>query len=281
MNKKGKIIFIILAILVSILILICAWNFFQASMFFHPWHDYDSYKKLQELDEFKEIKIKNDTVDLSGWFWDIQKKDKAPLVIYFTGNAQNSSNNMYNYYLSGNIKEVFGDYNLMIVDYPGYGISKGKPSDVSMFTASEYVFDYAIQMSEVDKDNIVIMGYSIGTGVATYCASVKDAKGLILIAPYDNALSLYNDAINIFHGPLKGLARYKFDSKTYAESVKEPTLIITSKKDQMINYNHSLDLSKHFSNLKDVIVLEGISHENYIKEPKTLELITEFLKFDI
>ena len=30
-----------------------------------------SYKKLQEIDEFKEIKIKNDEVNLSGWFWNI------------------------------------------------------------------------------------------------------------------------------------------------------------------------------------------------------------------
>lgn len=101
------------------------------------------------------------------------KNEKAPLVIFFTGNAQNSSNTLYNYYLSETMKDVFGDYNLMIIDYPGYGMSKGKPSDDSMFIASKYIFEYATKMNEVDKDNIVIMGYSIGTGVASYCASTN------------------------------------------------------------------------------------------------------------
>ena len=96
-------------------------------MFFHPWNDEVSYKKLQQIDEFKEITIKS---------------------------------------------------------------------------------------NEVDKDNIVIMGYSIGTGVASYCASTNEANGLILLAPYDNALSLYNDAIDIFHGLLKKITKYSFDSAT-------------------------------------------------------------------
>ena len=125
----------------------------------------------------------------------------------------------------------------MIIDYPVYGMSKGKPSDDSMFIASDYIFKYATNMKEVDKDNIVIMGYSIGTGVASYCASKNEASGLILVAPYDKALSLYNDAIDSFHGSIQSLAKYSFDSATYAENVQEPTLIFTSKADEVINYN--------------------------------------------
>ncbi len=277
MKKITKIIIAILVVIIIIALLFVGWNKFQEYMFFHPWNDHDSYKKLQEIEEFKEIKIKNNEVDLSGWFWNIQGKDNAPLVIFFTGNAQNSSNTLYNFYLSDNMKELFGNYNLMIVDYPGYGISKGKPSDDSMFVASSYVFNYATQMNEVDKDKIVIMGYSIGTGVATYCASIKDAKGLILVAPYDKALSLYNDAVDSFHGSIKSLAKYSFDSATYAESVIEPTLIFTSKDDEVINYSHSLDLAGHFSELKEIVLLEGIKHNDYFNEAKVLEKIKSFL----
>ena len=99
MSKKGKIIFTIFVVIIILLLGFVGWNKFQEFMFFHPWNDHKSYKKLQEIDEFKEIKIKNDEIDLSGWFWDIQKKNKAPLIIFFTGNAQNSSNTLYNYYL--------------------------------------------------------------------------------------------------------------------------------------------------------------------------------------
>lgn len=277
-NKKINIIRVIVVILLTLILLVIAWNKFQEDMFFHPWNDLVSYEKLQDIDEFKEIKINNDEVNLSGWFWNIQnKKEEAPLVIFFTGNAQNSSNTLYNYYLSETMKDVFGDYNLMIIDYPGYGISKGKPSDDSMFVASDYIFEYAIEMEEVDENDIVIMGYSIGTGVASYCASKNEANGLILIAPYDKALSLYNDVIDSFHGPIQSFARYSFDSVTYAENVNEPTLIFTSKADAVINYTHSLDLAGHFSELDDVVVLDDVNHSDYFSQTQVLNGITEFL----
>lgn len=274
---KKKIIYILIFI-VSIVVLIIGWNILQEYIFFHPWNDIISYKKLQEIDEFKEIKIKNDEVNLSGWFWNIGKKEgKNPLVIFFGGNAQNSSNTLYNYYQSGTMKKVFGNYNLLLIDYPGYGMSKGKPSDDSMFIASKYIFEYATKMSEVNIDNIVIMGYSIGTGVASYCASENDASGLILVAPYDKALSLYNDAIDSFHGSVASLAKYSFDSSTYAENVTEPTLIFTSKKDEVINYKHSLDLAGHFSKLDDVVILENVNHNGYFSQIEVLNTITDFL----
>lgn len=274
---KKKIIYILIFI-VSIVVLIIGWNKLQEYLFFHPWNDMISYKKLQEIDEFKEIKIKNDEVNLSGWFWNIGNKEgKNPFVIFFGGNAQNSSNTLYNYYQSGTMKKVFGNYNLLLIDYPGYGMSKGKPSDDSMFIASKYIFEYATKMSEVNIDNIVIMGYSIGTGVASYCASENDASGLILVAPYDKALSLYNDAIDSFHGSVASLAKYSFDSSTYAENVTEPTLIFTSKKDEVINYKHSLDLAGHFSSLHDVVILENVNHNGYFSQTEVLNTITNFL----
>lgn len=274
---KKKIIYVLISI-VLIIILIIGWNKLQEYIFFHPWNDMISYKKLQDIDEFKEIKIKNDEVNLSGWFWNIGNKEgKNPLVIFFGGNAQNSSNTLYNYYQSKTMKDVFGNYNLLLIDYPGYGMSKGKPSDDSMFIASKYIFEYATKMNEVNIDNIVIMGYSIGTGVASYCASENDASGLILVAPYDKALSLYNDAIDSFHGSVASLVKYSFDSSTYAENVTEPTLIFTSKKDEVINYKHSLDLAGHFSKLDDVVILDNVNHNGYFSQTEVLNTITNFL----
>lgn len=277
-KSKKKFLYIIIDVILILIPLLIVWNKFQEDSFFYPWNDTDSYKELQKIAEFKEIKINNKEVNLSGWFWNIQNKsESAPLVIFFTGNAQNSSNTLYKYYTSEKMKDVFGNYNLMIIDYPGYGLSKGKPSDKSMFKASEYIIEYATKMKEVDKKNIVIMGYSIGTGVAVYAASKNDVNGLILVAPYDNALSLYNDTLNIFHGFIKHLTRYSFDSVKYSENVREPTLIFTSKEDEVINYKHSLDLSTHFSNLENVIILDNVTHNNYYSQTQVLNDITGFL----
>ena len=76
---KKKIIYILIFITL-IIILIIGWNKLQYYIFFSPWNDMISYKKLQEIDEFKEIKIKNYEVNLSGWFWNIWKKNNRSLI---------------------------------------------------------------------------------------------------------------------------------------------------------------------------------------------------------
>lgn len=166
----------------------------------------------------------------------------------------------------------------MVIDYPRYGLSEGKTSDKTMFDAALKVYDYAITLDSVDKNNIIIMGYSIGTGVATYVASQRDVNGLILLAPYDKALSLYNDTLNIFYGPLKLLARYKFDSESYAKNVNVSPLIITSYNDEVINYTHSINLSKSFNNVEEIIILEDITHNEYISQVNVWSKIYDYLQ---
>ena len=101
---------------------------------------------------------------------------------------------------------------------------------------------------------------------------------MILVAPYDKALSLYNDSVNSFYGPMESLAKYRFDSVSYAKDVQEPTLIFTSKADEVINYKHSLNLAEKFPELKDVVILEGVDHNGYFSRKEVLEGIRGFLE---
>lgn len=165
-----------------------------------------------------------------------------------------------------------------MVDYPGYGLSEGKPSEKTMFQTALAAYDYAVNLDTIDKNNVVIMGYSIGTGPATYLASQRDVKGLILLAPYDCALSLYNNTLDIFHGPVRLLARYKFDSKTYAQNVLISPLIIASQNDEVIPFALSENLSKHFPESVNFITLKGVFHNDIIKQENTLCEIQKYLQ---
>lgn len=139
------------------------------------------------------------------------------------------------------------------------------------------VYDYALTRKDVDKDKICVLGFSIGTGVATYLASERDIDGLILIAPYDKALSLYNNCLNIFHGPLKILARYKFESIKYAKDVKVSPLIFSSYDDEVIDYNLSVNLSNYFSNIYEFVTLDNVGHNEYFSQKIVLEKIKGYL----
>lgn len=198
-------------------------------------------------------------------------------MIFFGGNSQNSSNTCINF-LKNDTYKYFEGYNLMIIDYPGYGLSEGNPSDKTMFEAGLKIYDYAHTLNCVYTNNIVVLGYSIGTGVATYVASQRDVNGLILVAPYDEALSLYNDTCNIFHGPLKLLAKYKFKSISYAPEVKVAPLIFTSYADEVIDYNFTLNLVTYFNKVEQTIVLEDVTHNGYFSQEVVLNGIYDYLQ---
>lgn len=147
-----------------------------------------------------------------------------------------------------------------------------------MFQAANDIYNWAINQPDIDADNIIIIGYSIGTGIATYCASQNNVKGLILIAPYDQALSLYNNAINIFHGPLKLLAKYRFDSLSYSENIDIEVQVITSYDDEVISYKFSQNLSNNFKNHKDIIILDNnVKHSDYFSQNIVLNSIKDYL----
>ncbi len=175
--------------------------------------------------------------------------------------------------------DTFEDYNILMVDYPEYGRSEGKISEKNIYKYSEYVYDYATTLNCVDKNNIAVMGFSIGTGIATYMTSCRDTIGLVLVAPYDKALSLYNANLNIFYGPLKYYTSLKLESYKYAQSVDEETLMFTSYDDEIISYKFSENLSKYFKNLNEIIVLDrNVKHSEYFEQEDVVTRISEFLK---
>lgn len=249
----------------------------QQYLFFHPWHDQAAYEQLSHEESFEEIHIEHNGGRLNGWLKYNAEETRAPLLIFFGGNSQNSSNTC-KYFKEYKTFSSFEGYHFLYVDYPGYGLSDGSPSDTTMFAAALRIYDYACTLECVDSRNIVVLGYSIGTGVATYVASQRAVNGLILLAPYDRGLSLYNSELNIFHGPLKLLARYKFDSISYAKKVEVAPLIIASYSDEVIDESLSLNLAKHFAEVAQTLLLKGVSHDAYFYQRAVLDAIHAYLQ---
>ena len=277
-NKKAKATIETIILLVVLLVACIIFRNIQKNIFFYPRNDTSSYEQLQKNSDFEEVNIISDGKNLNGWLYHNNPKwTKSPLVIYFAGNAQNSSNTMA-YFLDLWIFDYFEWYNVLMVDYPEYGYSEWTIWEQAMFKAAMAVYEWAVNQPDIDESNIVIMWYSIWTGVATYCASIHKVKGLVLIAPYDQALSLYNNAINIFHGPLKLLAKYKFDSLSYSENIDTEVQVITSYDDEVISYKFSQNLSDNFKNHKDIIILDNnVKHSDYFSQSIVLNTIKDYL----
>ena len=278
-TKNCNKLFICMFVLFIIILCCIGFREVQRFIFFHPWNNEIAYEQLKEISNLEEVNIDNSWDNLNWWlYYNNQKWEKSPLLIFFQGNAQCSSNTMLSFWNQW-ILSYFSWYNVLIVDYPWYWYSEGSIWEKAMFDAADVVYQRAIKHNSVDPNNIVIMGYSIWTWIATYCASNNKVNWLILIAPYDNAMNLYNSVLNIFYGPMKLLAKYRFDSLSYAKNVDSEVQIITSYNDEIINYELSQNLLEGFKNHKDIVILDNwVKHNNYFHQEKVLDIIKEYLQ---
>jgi abhydrolase domain-containing protein 17 len=76
------------------------------------------------------------------------------------------------------------EINILAVEYPGYGIYKGKSNSTQIEKDSLAVFDYLTKVLNVKQSSIIVMGRSIGSGPACYLAAMRDPLALLLVSGF-------------------------------------------------------------------------------------------------
>src|SRR3989344_3576762 len=155
---------------------------FQDRLIFHRTHmTEERWKEVAEdlHADYATIRVDAEGHHLQGWFLSDRSGVPRPTIIFFGGNAMRLD------YAISTLQHLREEkINLLLVDYRGYGLSEGKPSAEFLKADAEKVFDAAASHPLVDKEHISAWGYSLGTGVATYLASVRPVEKLILFAPF-------------------------------------------------------------------------------------------------
>ena len=109
-----------------------------------------------------------DHVALHGWFVNRGGSGRAPLLIYFGGNAEEVSGFLYD-------AARLDGWSVLLTNYRGYGLSQGSPSESALFRDAVFLYDEFSKRNDVEAENIVAMGRSLGnTGPTTIKASEKD-----------------------------------------------------------------------------------------------------------
>ena len=191
----------------------------------------------------------------------VKNKEKAPLVLYFSGNA----NNVIEFL--DKIAPKIKNYNFFGFNYPGYVNSEGVPSEENFYKMADEIF-------KKYKPDFVI-GRSIGTAVASYLASKYKFRGLLLITPFDNLVSIAKYKYPFL--PVKLLLKYKFPESEFLAKSNIPTVVIALKKDNLIPQKSLKNLLKNIKNLKEVIYLDGVSHAEIYHYENIEKIIQEAL----
>ena len=155
------------------------------------------------------------------------------------------------YYLKGNSKSIKGwgkfavdftlhNYDVIMIDYRGFGKSTGKLSQESMKRDALYVYDKIKE--KVKESRIIVYGRSLGTGLATKVASMNNPKALILACPYFSMSKNAKRYLPLI--PLGLVMRYRMPTYKWIKYVKCPISIIHGTNDKVIHFKSGLRLSQ-------------------------------------
>ncbi len=193
--------------------------------------------------------------------------------LFFHGNAGNISSNEPNI---AYLKEA--EVSFLMIDYPGYGLSKGTPSEEALYSSAQKAYDWLIEQ-DWKSDQIVINGQSLGGAVAAEIASSNDCKSVILEATFPSTYDVAD-----LHYPWMPKTLFipnRFVSKEKIQKVTCPILILHGDRDKLLPYAFAEELYTLAPEPKYLITLEDLGHNDvlgYGKLTKQKEKINEFLK---
>lgn len=190
------------------------------------------------------------------------------VVLYYHGNKENIE-----HYASFASSFTNNQYEVWMMDYPGFGKSTGECTENKMYEYTALVYQMA--RSAFAKDSIIIYGKSIGTGVATWLASVKDCKKLILESPYYSMDALLQHYLIIY--PMQWLSKYHFPSNIYLPNVEVPVTIFHGTADEVIPFKQAKKLQSVHP-VAELIAVEGAKHNDLNHFPLFHTKLNELLK---
>lgn len=259
-----------LIFLIGIYLLICLLlYFFQEKMIYFPQRlskDFTFEFKENFEEQFVEME---DGVLLHSLLFTAE--NSKGVIFYLHGNAGSLMD-------WGGVAEIFTllDYDVFIPDYRGYGKSDGAiKNEAQMHGDMSKLYQHLVQV--YPEKEIVILGHSIGSGMAAKLAAANNPKLLILQAPFYSIPHLAGNTfpLNLFPG---FLIKYKFETGKYVQETNVPVVVLHGDKDEIINYGSSLKLQENFKPGDTLITLEGYGHNNFIGTQKYNSEIKKILE---
>lgn len=191
------------------------------------------------------------------------------LLLYFHGNSRSIkgwakyARDFYRY-----------DYDVVLVDYRGFGKSTGKRSEPEMLSDMQRV--YRSLANEYGEQHLIVYGRSLGSGFAAKVASDNNPRYLILDAPYYNFKKVIERFLPIL--PVRLVLRYHLRTDRWLQKVACPVYIIHGTRDWLIPIRHSERL-QHINPRKITLIrIHGGGHNNLPKFDEYHNFVRDILK---
>jgi fermentation-respiration switch protein FrsA (DUF1100 family) len=160
------------------------------------------------------------------------------------------------------VREIWDSLNesVLIVDYPGYGYSQGAPSEQGCYVAGETAYQWLTQTQKVPAGRVLLMGESVGGGVAIDLASRHDHRALILVRTFTSIADVADDQFPLlFSAPL---VTNHFNNLDKIPLCKQPVFIAQADKDYTVPFRHGQRLLQACTAPAELYVLRGLGHND-------------------
>lgn len=212
-----------------------------------------------------------DGTRLHGWY-----RPAAPasgrVVLYFGGNAEDV------HWRLGRI-DGYAGWDLLAVDYRGYGRSGGEPGQDRLQADALAWYDRLAAGLDgiVPPRAIAVMGTSLGSFYATHVAAARPVAAVILATPFDSVRDYVQSRLALV--PVGLLLRHPMDSRSLAPHVGAPSLFIVAAEDRTIPASRARILFDDWGGRpRDWILVPGTNHDTVSADPLYWQALGGFLR---
>ncbi|MBL4761080.1 MAG: alpha/beta hydrolase [Gammaproteobacteria bacterium] len=172
-------------------------------------------------------------------------------ILYFGGNAEAVALN------AADFEQHFPNASIYLVNYRGYGGSSGKPTEAALCSDALHVYDQII----ADHKRVVVIGRSLGSGVASYLAYERPIEKLVLVTPFDSIESVAQKNYPVYPVPL--LIIDSFKSVDLVSDIRAEVLIMIAGRDAVVERWHTDNLLAAFTKRPPKVeVIKNAGHNN-------------------
>ncbi len=247
------------------------------SLIFYPEKDYMETPEDYRFD-YEDVWLEtSDKIKIHGWFL---KSNPSPqlspasgrgslanvpspsgrgqgeggILLFLHGNAGNISHRLFK--VKGWLDR---GYSVLMVDYRGYGQSKGSiEHEDDIVKDAEAAWKWAAEKT----DRVVLLGESLGTYAAIRLAGQFPAKALVLEAPFTSFVDLGKIHYSMVPGVELLLKNFKFSNIDFIEQVKVPVIIIHGTRDEICPYEMAEKLFHKIRAPKEFVSVPGGMHND-------------------
>lgn len=244
-------------------------KYIEKNSVFFPIKEIEKYPSDWGLEFDNVYFYTSDNVKINGWF--IGKPDAESTFLYLHGNGGNISHRIE----KASIFHELG-VNIFMIDYRGYGQSRGSPSESGVYKDAVAAYKYLTNQKNIKSEDIIIFGESLGSAVAIDLASRKPVAAIVL----EGAFSSVKDISKSLYPVLPSfMFSNMFDSLSKIDNVEFPKLFIHSKNDEIIPYKLARKLYRKASPPKEFLDITGGHNTAFIdSKPKFRNGIKMFVE---